>query len=168
MIEKKEPEAPKKHTPKRVSIHCTDTPNNCEVSIKAITADHVQRGFGGIGYHVVIQPNGHTEWVKPLNRVGAHVAKANTGNIGIALAGKDKFAYAQFRSLRLALDAIRQSYPDIRPWMIYCHSEYASAKAQGKTCPNMDQQQLLGWYCGHNDDAIEDYLIENDRRYTLV
>lgn len=153
--------------PRKITIHCTDTENNKNVSLDHIEKDHIARGFGGIGYHVIIQADGTTEWTRSLTQVGAHVMNANTGNVGIALAGKDRFSYAQFRALRNCLDAIRQSYDEIRPWMVYCHSEFPSAKAQGKTCPNIDQRHLLAWYCGHDDDAIESYLIEKDRRYRL-
>lgn len=153
--------------PNRITIHCTDTPNNKSVSIEHITADHIAKGYGGIGYHVVIQPDGFVHWTKPLNEVGAHVGLSNTGNIGIALAGCDRFSYAQFNALKDAMNSIRQSYPTIEPWMVFCHYEFPSAQLQGKNCPNLAHHQILGWYCGHNDNAIDGYLIEKDKRYTI-
>lgn len=153
--------------PDKITVHTTDTGNGLHVSMEAITKDHIARGFGGIGYHVVIQPDGTVEWGRSLNQKGAHVAFANQNNIGIALAGSDAFSYAQFNSLRNVIDQIRISF-NIKPWEIYCHYEWPSAKAQGKTCPNISYRHLLGWYCGHNDDAIKGYLLENDKRYKII
>jgi hypothetical protein len=152
--------------PTRITIHCTDTKNNQHVSIEAITADHIARGFGGIGYHAVIQPNGEVCRGRPLNQAGAHVAGENTGNLGIALAGSDRFTARQFEALRSEIDSFRQLYP-IRPYSIFCHYQFKSAEKQGKTCPNIEINRLLGWYLSHYEDAIAQYLVENDKRYVL-
>ncbi len=44
-------------------------------------------GWADIGYHYLITPLGEIVEGRPLDRVGAHVGGANTGNVGICLLG---------------------------------------------------------------------------------
>lgn len=141
------------------TVHCTATENGEEVSISAIEKDHISRGFGGIGYHIIIQPDGTKITTRPLNQVGAHVKGSNTGNIGIALAGTDRFTYNQFLSLYSVLEMLRISF-SLKPEMIFCHHEFQSAKDQGKTCPSIRAVDLVVWYMSQmNSTAIDKYLI---------
>lgn len=41
--------------------------------------------WSDIGYHIVVHPHGHFMFGRPLDRVGAHVAGANSGKLGILL-----------------------------------------------------------------------------------
>ena len=45
---------------------------------------------------------------------------------------------------------------------IYCHYEFDTAIAQGKTCPNIRSVDLVSWYILQDDKIIEKYLIEDD------
>lgn len=146
-------------TPFRITIHCSASPNGKEYGIQDIRRDHLARGFRDIGYHLVIQPDGTVERGRPLNEVGAHVMGENNGNIGICLVGMDKFTNQQFNSLRNELDTLYRVY-QIRFHNIYCHNEWPSAKAHGKTCPNMRAASLMVWYMGHYTDAIEEHILE--------
>lgn len=148
------------HKPNRVTIHCCDTSNGKPVSIEAITKDHIKRGFSTIGYHAVIQPDGTIENGRPLNVVGAHVEGANTGNLGIALAGRDLFTKAQFEALRLRLTYIRHSF-GIQSWDVYTHSQFKSATDQQKTCPNISINNLLAWLLTGDISAIRMYLYDS-------
>ena len=56
--------------------------------IRYIEKDHIKRGFDGVGYHFVIDVDGTVYEGRPLNYKGEHVANANTGKIGISLAGR--------------------------------------------------------------------------------
>jgi len=155
-----------KAAPYRITIHCTDTQNNQWVSIDKIRDDHIARGFYDIGYHFLIQPNGNVVNGRGLNFVGAHVANANTGNIGIALAGDDRFSKSQFIALRRLLDNLKMTY-SFKDWELHCHREFDSAIKQGKTCPNIEPSRLWTWYYLFNNAALDPYLIENDKRYTI-
>lgn len=48
---------------------------------------HIQRGWPGIGYHYVIEPNGTVNQTNSLDTVSYHVANNNTASIGISLCG---------------------------------------------------------------------------------
>lgn len=149
----------KTHVPKRITIHCSATPNGKSVSIEAMTADHVAKGYGGLGYHGVIQPNG--DWVqgRGFNEVGAHVAGANTGNIGICLVGTDKFTKAQLVTLRYKLDSLLLTF-SIPRWEIHGHKEFPTAIEQGKCCPGIWTSHLVCWYSLNEEKAVEKYVLQ--------
>jgi N-acetylmuramoyl-L-alanine amidase len=144
--------------PVRIIIHCTATPNKASVTMDALRKGHLARGFSDIGYHKVIHIDGTVSDGRPMNVVGAHVEGANTGSIGIALVGTDRFTRAQFDALRRTLDGIFMTY-SIPKQNLYCHYQFASAQKQGKTCPNLEINTLLLWYWNViGEQAIAPYL----------
>lgn len=128
--------------PKRIVVHCSDTENGKTVSIEAMTADHISRGFGWIGYHAVIQPDGIAVWTREPDEMGCHVGGFNTGSIGICLAGRELFTVKQLDTLRYVWLTLCQRFSTISPWEVYGHYEFDSAKVQGKTCPNIKANAL--------------------------
>lgn len=143
----------------RVVVHCTATPNGREYTVEQCNADHVARGWKKIGYHGLIAPDGEFLQGRGLNEQGAHAGgKDNVDSLGIALVGLDKFSQNQFNTLRRTLDSWRMIYP-IKPWSILCHYELDGAKAQGKTCPNLDKGRLLTWYFLELEEAISPYVL---------
>jgi hypothetical protein len=144
--------------PKKVIIHCSDSKNGASLDISAIRKFHVeQRGWSDVGYHMVIQPNGEVQNGRGLNVVGAHCEGENHDSIGICLIGKDKFTIEQFRSLHARLVAIKQCY-GISEYDVSCHHEWASAKKQGKTCPNINIRRLLYWLITNDEKVLDSYI----------
>lgn len=153
-----------------ITIHCTDTDNGYPVNLKAIEADHIKRGFSGIGYHCIIQPDGTLEQTRPINQKGAHVEGFNRNNIGVALAGKDRFTEAQFNRLRTYLDTMRVAF-GWKAYNLYAHAEFQTAtkthvNASGETvldyrksCPNVRAADIVAWYLTNDDGPITKYLI---------
>lgn len=123
----------------------------------ALKLDHEKRGFDGIGYHKIVQPNGTVESGRPLEEKGAHVAGHNKGNIGVCLVGTDRFTLQQLWALRTCLDDLCR-LQGVKKWHIWGHYQYDSAIAQGKTCPNMTIQDILGWYL-YDSSALDGYLL---------
>lgn len=115
------------------------------------------RGWSDIGYHGIIDPDGTWSQGRGFNEQGAHVESENDGNIGICLIGTDLFTRAQFQTLRSKIDSLRMLY-DIPFFKIYCHYQFKSAQAQGKTCPNIEINRFLSWYFYEDDAAIQPYL----------
>jgi hypothetical protein len=81
-----------RHTPQRLTIHHTDTPNNDSISMAArvrqIQAYHIDnRGWCDIGYHFLVGQDGRVYQGRFENRVGSHAGGANTNNVGIAFIG---------------------------------------------------------------------------------
>lgn len=141
-----------------VTIHCTDTENGKSVSLDAIRRDHIARGFKDIGYHAIIQVDGTLEQTRPLNVQGAHVEGHNLRNIGISLGGATKFTEAQFVRLREYLKTL-ELCSNWKIWNLLCHYEFDTARAQGKTCPNIRASDLMAWYLLVKDSPIEKYLL---------
>lgn len=150
----------KTHIPNKITIHCSVTPNGKYIDPEIIRKDHVNnRGFDNIGYHVLIQPDGEVQAVRPLNEVGAHVAGHNTGNIGICLIGSEKFTIKQFDSLRYQIDSLIQCL-SIKKWEIYTHNMFDTAIKQGKKCPNIPINKALCWYYTGNMKTVEDIILK--------
>jgi N-acetyl-anhydromuramyl-L-alanine amidase AmpD len=93
---------------------------------------HVQnRGWKGIGYHYVIQPNGDIFQTNRLESVSNHVKNANTRSIGICLSGNfdEESATPEAMSALIWLIAHLNGLLN-RPLDIRAHNEFAS-----KSCP---------------------------------
>ena len=144
--------------PDKITIHCTATKNGQPLSIETVDKWHKARGFKMVGYHMMIDVQGNLYRGRSLNQRGAHVASANTNNIGIALVGTDKFSKAQFRTLATQLEGLFMTY-DIEYFNLFSHHEFKTAIKQGKTCPNMRIANLMAWYFMCDDHAIKSYLF---------
>lgn len=145
--------------PWRVTLHCSDSPNGQKISVDEIRKWHVARGFSDVGYHWVVYPDGTLDPGRPESLIGAHVKGANQGNLGICLNGRDKFTRAQFETLDKLLRRIFRQH-DILASNLFCHYQFASAVAQGKTCPNIKVYDLHTWYFEEDWAAIKKHLIE--------
>ena len=118
-------------TPPRVVnlivIHCSASPNGRPVTAADIDAWHHARGFrramgwrtrqnatlAAIGYHFLIRVNGAIETGRHLDEIGAHVAGNNRTSIGVCMAGTDRFAPAQWDSLKANITALTERYPSV-------------------------------------------------------
>ncbi len=148
--------------PSKITIHCSDSPNGRAVATSEIRRWHTLpppqgRGWSDIGYHRVVEVDGGIGKGRETSVVGAHVEGHNTGNLGICFVGNTLFSRAQFSTGKLA----------IKEWMlafgipleeVHCHYEFDTAKAQGKTCPNMKIEDLRAWLSG-DDSAIDKYIM---------
>jgi N-acetylmuramoyl-L-alanine amidase len=145
--------------PYRITLHCSDSPNGGDVTIKEIREWHLARGFKDVGYHLVILPSGEIQNGRYLNEDGAHVEGHNQGNIGICLVGKDKFTSAQWAALRGRLDTLVMGF-DIEKDKIFSHAQWDTAIKQGKTCPNVPINSILAWYFLGDEKFIRPYTLE--------
>jgi hypothetical protein len=81
-----------RHSPRRVTVHHTDTPNDDSMSMPArlrqIQNFHINtRGWCDIAYHFLIGQDGRVYQGRVENILGAHAAGANTDNVGISFIG---------------------------------------------------------------------------------
>ena len=113
-------------------VHCSDTPDNANISAKDIHNMHIGFGWDGIGYHKVINRDGMVENGRPEYWVGAHVKGKNHDTLGVCLIGRRKFTKEQFTSLELVLKKWKKKYPNAQ---ILGHYQSTDTK---KTCPNFD------------------------------
>jgi len=130
-----------KNQPKNLIIHHSAVSryrNSCQYT--AINNYHKNLGWGGIGYHYLIEPNGRIMAGREENIVGAHCCQKymNFLSIGICLTGNldtEKPTSAQIFALRDLLRKLTKKYK-ISKNNIWFHRDFAP-----KTCPgkNMDR-----------------------------
>lgn len=142
----------------RITVHCTATKDGENVLRDTIDAWHRARGFKEIGYHYIIQPDGLIVSGRSLDKDGAHVEGANSGNVGIVMCGNSRFTQFAWNSLKELIGVIVNKY-NVAPWEIHCHNQFISAQKQGKTCPGFSSNRLLAWYLGGYEQAIEPHKI---------
>lgn len=140
-----------------IVIHCADTPNGRPQTVEDIDSWHrangwhrvdhwrVARQFNpqltSIGYHFVIYVDGTVHTGRHVDEIGAHVAGHNSQSLGICLVGKDKFAPAQWASLKKLVEQLRA---DIKAGnhkldaKVMGHYQFDTAIKQGKLCPYFD------------------------------
>ena len=127
---------------KYLTIHCTATPEGRDNTAAEIKAWDIAR-FGQPSYHWVIELDGEAVQHMPDTQRGAHVAKANTGNIGISYVGgtealnlggkpKDTRTPAQKATMRRLVDDYQARYPGI---IVRGHRDWPGV---AKACPSFD------------------------------
>lgn len=133
-------------------LHCSDSPDNVDIGAKEIRAWHTEkppkgRGWRDIGYHYVIRKSGRIElgraengdpFISPLE-VGAHVQGHNSHTLGICWVGRNDCSGPQ-RSALLSLLVSLLMRLNLKPDAVKGHRELAPES--GKTCPNIDMEQL--------------------------
>ena len=124
-------------------IHSTATKADRNVTAAEIDSWHKQRGWTGIGYHLVIRRDGSAELGRNIHKQGAHIAGHNRGTIGVVMVGglsdshapEANFTKAQFKTLRHVLDEQISHYPDLK---IIGHRDLKPT-----ACPSFDVRHWL-------------------------
>jgi hypothetical protein len=133
-------------TPKRIIIHCANTPNGSTIyTAKDIDAWHMARGFRRngprgmtlphVGYHWIIEVSGACIEGRRIDEEGAHCIGHNGDSIGICMLGRDQFTSAQWMSL---LSLVRRTSVAFGGLPSNGHREFDPHK----TCPGFD---VLDW-----------------------
>jgi len=129
---------------KYLTIHCAATPEGRANTAADVSRWDVER-FGQVSYHWVIELDGNKVRTLPYSQRGAHVARANTGNIGVCYIGgcdkamkpKDTRTPAQREALRTLVRTYQERYPGI---IVRGHNEWPGVK---KACPSFDVSEWL-------------------------
>lgn len=124
---------------KFLTIHCAATPEGRDVKAATISQWDIAK-FGQVSYHHVVELDGHAVRTLTDEQKGAHVAGANTGNIGICYVGgcdkamnpKDTRTPAQKVALRTLIRTYQDRYPDI---VVRGHTDWPNV---AKACPSFD------------------------------
>ena len=123
----------------KIIIHCTATPEGRNHTVEDVRKWHKKRGFTDIGYHYLIDLNGHVLTGRPLELAGAHTLGHNANSIGIAYVGgmdkemkkaKDTRTKEQKEALLLLLRSLVIKFPDATIWG---HRDF-----EKKACPSFD------------------------------
>ncbi len=112
--------------------------------IELIRVGHRSKGWGDIGYHFVVDPQGSVWQGRPLIWQGAHVKDRNEGNIGILVLGNfesQRPTNAQLAALEAHLITLRGLYR-VPNGSIRTHQEWPGAST---LCPGRNlQAQMAG------------------------
>ena len=102
--------------------------------LNGILEAHLQKNYGDIGYHFIIDYAGRIWEGRPLVYEGAHVSGMNEQNLGVMLLGnfeEQQPSAAQISALFLTVDALREKYP-ISNDEIYGHCDLGQSACPGK------------------------------------
>lgn len=124
---------------KFLTIHCAATPEGRKVTADQIT-EWDKAKFGQTSYHWVVELDGKMVRTLKDTEKGAHVGRANTGNIGICYIGgvdkvgnpKDTRTDAQKKSLLTLIRTYKHRFPNI---VIRGHRDWPGVN---KACPSFD------------------------------
>lgn len=152
----------KRSATKYIVFHCSATRPSADVGVERIREWHIARGWGDVGYHLVIRRDGRIEAGRHLDSVGAHVAGFNTSSIGVCMVGglddhgkdhanrPDLFTPQQWESAEIVAKLLHRMYPGAQ---ILGHRDLSPDKdGDGKvephewlkTCPCFDAFHELG------------------------
>lgn len=124
---------------KFLTIHCAATPEGRHVDAATITAWDKAK-FGQTSYHWVIELDGNAVRTLRDDQKGAHVGKANSGNIGVCYVGgcdkamnaKDTRTPAQKAALRKIVQDYQARVPGLK---VLGHRNWPGV---AKACPSFD------------------------------
>jgi N-acetyl-anhydromuramyl-L-alanine amidase AmpD len=129
------------NNPKNIIIHHTAVSMaQNSMQFDAVKKYHVGRGWGNIGYHFFIEPNGRIKPGRAENEVGAHcyAQGMNFQSVGVCLAGNfeiEKPTKWQIYALRDLLRSICPKY-NIKDCNIWFHRDFAATACPGR---NLDR-----------------------------
>ena len=125
---------------KYLTIHCAATPEGRHFDAATISAWDKEK-FGQTSYHWVIELDGKATQTLRDDQKGAHVGKANAGNIGVCYVGgvaadkvtpKDTRTAAQKARLAELVRIYQARYPRI---IVRGHRDWPGV---AKACPSFD------------------------------
>ena len=119
----------------KIVIHCSDSPQGRGDDADTIHRWHKERGFDGIGYHVVVLEDCEVQRGRPDYWEGAHVKGHNHDSIGICMIGQGSYTNAQLDSAAAVTAAYLNEYPEAK---VVGHCELDSSK----TCPMTDMDDF--------------------------
>lgn len=136
-----------------IVLHCSDSDFG---DAALIDRWHRERGFGEIGYHLVIlnaypkaeclrlrrpqfDRDGVVQTGRPIEKPGAHIEGLNNNSLGICLIGREIFTQMQFSSLSRMIYDLRKRFPQA---LLRGHYEAQLPGAPAKSCPNLDMEWL--------------------------
>ncbi len=125
----------------KITVHHTgtrtiyDTNRNSVIfDIDGIYASHMNRNYGDIGYHFILDYAGRIWEGRSLLYQGAHVCHHNKANIGIMLLGnfeKQEPSKLQLESMCKIVDSLKKKYK-IAGKNIYGHCDIGHSLCPGK------------------------------------
>lgn len=99
------------------------------------TWDQGPYNFPGIGYHIVIQPDGTVYLTNYLDTVSYHVGTLNPNSVGICISGnfdQEQFTDTQYKALIKAINYVHRKTG--KKLIVEGHRRYANKTCPGHNC----------------------------------
>jgi len=102
--------------------------------LESIRKAHIERGFGDVGYHFLIDPAGRVWAGRDLRWQGAHVKDQNPGNLGICIMGNYEIQRPNSTQLQATQVFVVQAmrYYNVPVSRVYTHRELAPTACPGR------------------------------------
>ena len=114
------------------------TASRPDLTVEDIHAMHLGNRWSGIGYHLVIYPDGSVHQGRPLDAMGAHCEGYNNRSIGVNLTGNfeiEQPTQEQVDALVLLLSDLMRQY-NIPPEQVTGHNAWNATACPGR---NLDE-----------------------------
>jgi N-acetylmuramoyl-L-alanine amidase len=120
-------------TIKNLVVHCSASPQGRGDDASTIHRWHLEGGWDGIGYHMVILEDGTMQAGRPEYWKGAHVGDFNSVSLGVCLIGQGGDAtQKQMNALRVLIIGWKNKYPNSE---VVAHADLDSKKS---ACPGFN------------------------------
>lgn len=113
----------KRKQTKAIVVH--HSASSANTTVEDINRWHKEKGWGGIGYHIVITKDGVVHTCRDLDEWGIQVANWNDKSVGVCLTGnfnKNIPTILQIKSLEKVLVNLCKKY-NLKYWNIYGHRD---------------------------------------------
>lgn len=110
------------------------TASNPNITVEDIHQMHLNNKWAGIGYHLVIYPDGTIHQGRPVDTIGAHCQGFNARSIGVNLTGNFEEAQptqAQVDSLVALLSDLMHDY-NVPPEQVAGHNAWNATACPGR------------------------------------
>ena len=102
---------------------------------ESIHAEHIKRGWVGIGYHFYVRKDGSVYRGRPLGTWGAHCEKCNSAAVAICFEGNfetEQMPAAQINAGRELISYLRVIYPSA---VVKRHKDFDATACPGRNFP---------------------------------
>ncbi len=120
------------HTGAGAIYHTNQNAVICDID--GVFASHMNRNYGDIGYHFILDYAGRVWEGRSLLYQGAHVCHHNKGNIGIMLLGnfeKQQPSALQLEAMQKLVGSLKKKY-SVKPKNIFGHRDIGQSLCPGK------------------------------------
>ena len=122
----------RRRTTDMIVIHHTASAS--DITVDDIHQMHLNNGWSGIGYHLVIYPDGTIHQGRPIEMIGAHCEGFNARSIGVNVTGNFEEiqpTQAQVDSLVALLSDLMHDY-NVPPEQVTGHNAWNATACPGR------------------------------------
>lgn len=122
----------------KIIVHCSATIDGANITTRQIRDWHKRKGWKDIGYHYVVELDGHVNRGRSESEIGAHSKGQNRSSIGVCYVGglnaskkpQDTLRGRQLGGMVKLLKDLMTRYPDAT---LHGHNEFSN-----KACPSFN------------------------------